>query len=939
MADNMIELVASLNVDDSANQINKTDIPLLKDKIKAIKIKCELDTDDISSIQTQLSNIRAAVPQIDLGVGIDSGDIQQRVVQTVSVIQQNLDRNVATANVNFNFNQSEIERFTSALTSLRVQGVDMEQLQQRLQNLGITIEKITPSFTQAARDGEKFLSTLSIKGVDSAGNLVTYIENFDRRTHNFQNATLKVEESFAKIRKAEEAVKSETEAVQKVMNDFLKLQGRFDLYNKRFGSEQSLQSQFSELQNLIDSFDNTAPLENQRESLIRIDNALRLIKVDIDNLGEVSTQVNAQTIENSERIIDGLKEQYRASEDVKNITTDWTKNADNDLIGFVLNVQKATGEVERFRYAFDESGNAELLGSLGTDRGTTQALEKATKAANTLERQMINLKAAADDASAPRPITSEEGINKVVQAYKNAETAIGNLRTANASTFEELNNEAKKAVDELNNVIKAQRNADTAATKLRAKPIEVVKADELSNLDKFVATISNSAIPDVANLTQRVEELRSELSEVNDKQGLVDYLNKFANVESDFKALVAQAKAVKGALRNLDNLSNDALFQKNKSNSEVISTLSDIEGVRKEYSKLFTEIGNAKTPEDLQKISNRLTELKPRFDKVTNSANQFKTALKSESIDAGLENRIKRLTADINSYAVANKRAVESTKQMSSGRSFADEWSRITSVMAKGADLTDRELKDLSADMAVFRKEAQSAGITGVSALDSFLDTFKKVSTYISAQAVYGFAKQQISSMIQEVISLDSAMVNLRKVTNESDESYQEFIKSAQQQGKVLHATTSDVVEQSAEWAKLGYNLDEARKLSKVSTIYSKVGELDNQSAVQDLVATMKAFNVEASDGISIVDRLNKLGNEFATESRSLGEGLRVSASALSAAGNDLDETLALITGGTEIVQDANQMGTALRTISMRIRGKKVCLRIRKLIRSLTKER
>lgn len=609
-----------------------------------------------------------------------------------------------------------------------------------------------------------------------------------------------------------------------------------------------------------------------------------------------------------EELRKNLAEKFGVS--VDKIVTNTIKNAKGQINSFSFDLTKLSGEVEKFSYNVNrtkqtdkESGkdytvtSVKAIGSRDSDKGAIQLLERATKAANTLERQMINLKAAADDVSAPRPITSQESIDKVTQAYKNAETAVGNLKTANASTFEELNNEAKKAVDELNNVIKAQRNADTAATKLRAKPIEVVKADELSNLDKFVATISNSAIPDVTNLTRRVEELRSELSEVNDKQGLVDYLNKFANVESDFKALVAQAKAVKGALRDLDNLSNNSLFQKNTTNPEIASTLSNIEAIRKEYSQLFAEIGNAKTPEDLQKISNKLAELKPQFDKVVNSANQFKTALKAENIDTGLANRIKRLTAYINSYAVANKRAVESTKQMTSGKSFADEWSRITTEMAKGADLTDRELKDLSADMAVFRKEAQAAGLAGESAFGKFLNSFKTMSSYITANMVFNAAKRQLSQMIEEVKAVDTAMVELRKVTSATEYEFQEFAKSATKTGIELGASVSDVINATATFARLGESLPDAEELGRVATLYKNVGDgIDIETASEDLISTMKAFKIEAKDAIKLVDKFNEVGNSFAISSGGIGEALKRSASALSAANNDISESIALIT-------------------------------------------
>lgn len=620
---------------------------------------------------------------------------------------------------------------------------------------------------------------------------------------------------------------------------------------------------------------------------------------------------------------------------IEKIITNTVKNARGQISSFSLDLTKLSGEVEKFNYTVSrtkqkdkESGedytvtSVKAIGSRDSDKGAIQLLERATKAANTLERQMINLKAAADDVSAPRPITSQESIDKVAQAYKNAETAVGNLKTANASTFEDLNNEAKKAVDELNNVIKAQRNADTAATKLRAKPIEVVKADELSNLDKFVAAISNSAIPDVTNLTRRVEELRSELSEVNDKQGLVDYLNKFANVESDFKALVAQAKAVKGALRDLDNLSNNSLFQKNKSDPQVSSTLSDIENIRKEYGQLFAEIGNAKTPEDLQKISNKLAELKPQFDKVVNSASQFKTALKAENIDEGLANRIKRLTADINAYAAANKRAVESTKQMTSGRSFADEWSRITSVMVKGADLTDRELKDLSADMAVFRKEAQAAGLAGASAFEKFGNAFKLVSTYISANQVINMVTRNIREAVDELKAVDDRLTEISKTSDRTAESLRNLGNASFDTASKYGRTASDYLLGVQEMSRAGFGEKASEDMAELSVLAQAAGDMTADLANEYLIATNAAYQYGGSvDKLNdSLDRQNYVTNHYALSMSDLAEATKIAASQAAQSGIGIDEMTAALSTMISTTQQGGEIAArSLRGILMNI--------------------
>jgi hypothetical protein len=63
--------------------------------------------------------------------------------------------------------------------------------------------------------------------------------------------------------------------------------------------------------------------------------------------------------------------------------------------------------------------------------------------------------------------------------------------------------------------------------------------------------------------------------------------------------------------------------------------------------------------------------------------------------------------------------------------------------------------------------------------------------------------------------------------------------------------------------------------------------------------------------------------NNFAISSGGVGEALQRSASSLFAANNSLDESIALITAANTVVQDPDVVGTALKTVSMRVRGAK----------------
>lgn len=177
--------------------------------------------------------------------------------------------------------------------------------------------------------------------------------------------------------------------------------------------------------------------------------------------------------------------------------------------------------------------------------------------------------------------------------------------------------------------------------------------------------------------------------------------------------------------------------------------------------------------------------------------------------------------------------------------------------------------------------------------------------------------------MYQNVYEIDTAMTNLKKVTDETDAVYSRFLSRSAKSAKELGSTVSDLVTQTSEWAKLGYSLTDAEELSKLSSIYVNVGEVDTETAVSDMITAMKAFEIETEDAVHIIDVYNELGNNFAISSAKLGEGISNSASALALAGADLEQASAMITGIAEITQDAPEAGNALKIFSMRIRGMK----------------
>ena len=202
----------------------------------------------------------------------------------------------------------------------------------------------------------------------------------------------------------------------------------------------------------------------------------------------------------------------------------------------------------------------------------------------------------------------------------------------------------------------------------------------------------------------------------------------------------------------------------------------------------------------------------------------------------------------------------------------------------------------------------------------------KEVATYFtSSLSIYAFVNQ-IKQGIQYVKEIDSALTELKKVTDETDASYERFLQHASSTGARIGSTISEFTQATAEFARLGYNIDLASQMAEAALVYTNVGDgLENVTAASEsIISAMKGFGMEASETMAIVDRFNEVGNRFAITSVGIGDALQRSASALYSAGNTIDESIGLITAANSVVQDPTTVGTALKTLSLRVRGAKV---------------
>ena len=118
------------------------------------------------------------------------------------------------------------------------------------------------------------------------------------------------------------------------------------------------------------------------------------------------------------------------------------------------------------------------------------------------------------------------------------------------------------------------------------------------------------------------------------------------------------------------------------------------------------------------------------------------------------------------------------------------------------------------------------------------------------------------------------------------------------------------MVEGATSFKKSGYSEEDSAALARIAALYQNIA--DEQISAGDsadfIISQMKAFNIEASDAESIINKVNEVSNNYAVSSTDLAKGLKLVSAALSVGGNSLDEVFGLMTGGVEITRNATKM-------------------------------
>ena len=508
---------------------------------------------------------------------------------------------------------------------------------------------------------------------------------------------------------------------------------------------------------------------------------------------------------------------------------------------------------------------------------------------NNLKSEPIEIKVTSDISAA------QKTIDKFISTYRNKDIKLSidaNIKggTSGSSSIIKTMQSIKTQAESIFKGINFNKVIDSAAGSIGQERKRI--QDEFRQLGKMdvkisAPTISRDASGNVQSFALKIKEANKEVQTLSYSLKQVDGKNMFVLDGSNITALKNAGTQIDQLEKKIRSLS-DAWDFANKQGK--ISDNSSFENVSNGIKNLQEQLQSLReaayvTSADLEKISDGIYSSKKTQQNILFDSAQLQREKKS--LESYLK-KIKQIQQSLESWQTRNPK-MKSSGEISSIFSDLEKLSKL--------DTPDfDELDNVTNRITKVKDAAQQAGKTGATAFQNFKTKAQELGTYLASSMMFSYAAEGVKAMVNNVIELDTALTELKKTTEGSAESYAQFMTNAASIAQEVGTKVSDVVQSAAEWYRSGYGLNEVADLAKAATMYVNVSEYDNVSdATTALISVMKAYGIEASNVASILDVLNSVGNTTASTSRDLGEALQRSGSALSTAGNSLEESVGLI--------------------------------------------
>lgn len=757
---------------------------------------------------------------------------------------------------------NKLNDLKSKLTGTDFNFSGFERLLTQFRNGEITVNQLSTAFNQLKNSAETSLKNLNSQS--SSFNPITQAAN------NMRDLPSMLNELQAKMDGVKDKTSLANISVEDLRNDCEELQ---NVMNNNGGKVPLADDWISKYKTLMST---VVSATKQVETLK---------KVEASDNSQATKQANYySTILSNYRQIYSLKQKLLTAgkEETKIIETQMQSlNASNTTIYRQLSQQGLNNkdwqsEVDALKKSLDYS--YQIASARQKDKITTKEQTKQIKEQAQVEKERLSL---LERQKAILANQAKEKAKSTKQQEINQQKEINIILSKQQSTYKEIWNINKQiaTLDPLKN------------------ESQITSLNEKKKIQQEIYLSAQKELQAYNNISVSQQHLNS-LSEIRKKS------------ESDIAVIVAKQNEVKA--------------NKIQLSMETGGYESQIESLIAKTRQWTDEFGNARINTDsLKQALNNLGAASTALSNNNTVANQKALIAAEKNLDIQIKkvtNSIKKKNSEfMKSSSVDNLRQKYQEfydKNGAAHRRWGTQLKQGILELASGAQISKQRGEELRQELIQIQNAARQAGKLGKSGLQKIFEGFKSFSYWTSSTFIVMKTIQTIKSAVSSVKELDTALVDLKKTTTMTANELEQFYYDANDVAKQMGVTTKEIINQAAEFSRLGYSSKEAAtQMAKYSSWFKIISPgMSIEQAGDTLTSVMKAFKYDVQDIEKIMSMINTVGNNFAVSNLDISEILTRSSSAMMEANNSLADTIALGTAATEITRDAASVGMYLPT-------------------------
>ena len=545
-------------------------------EINDIGSKHKIVFNNISFDRTALSNaIQSALngQNININLGnasFNTQNLASQAQQIGSVMGRQLTQqlNAELSHIDIRHSVQQIINMQNALKDMGLQDSNVAKITQDLLKMNVAIQSVKTRFN------EKGGININVHGIDSLGNTVNVLKNVSQVTEQLADGTERsywrvfdagnvVTQNFAK---QEQQLQRNTASVMQYGDKLAALNTKFigddsktKLVNPQHINEfnsaiQSIYNNIARLESV--SAEEAVALKANINSQINATNLLAqgFYNVELaERAEEQQLQRNTASVTKYLSQLESLESRYSATsaKPILNPTHLNQISGQFDLVLEKISLLETASSNEAVVVKANIDSEINSLALLIQSLQQTETAEKRNEQQLTKnEAAILKYKATIEDLAykafnpnATKPLRDEAHISQTESAFLQTIMSVEQLRNVDSQTFSEMEANIDSNIQSLKLLVSSLRDTEYAASQLRAKPVNVVKEDQIFLLQKFIAEVEKAGISfnSFKSLSSAdvggIEGLKTMLNNVSNSDQLKQYLNVLSNVKNEFQAL------------------------------------------------------------------------------------------------------------------------------------------------------------------------------------------------------------------------------------------------------------------------------------------------------------------------------------------------------------------------------------------------------------------